>query len=147
LAVELRSGAVLPRSDKDVNVASAIPDELRRFLLTGTISVPHVEAILQLRQGTSNGWDAERLCRRIYVPAARARDLLADLLAIGVIKARTEGESAYDYSPATSELAALLDLLAKAYSEHLVAVTKLIHTAEERKAQEFAAAFRFRKDN
>jgi hypothetical protein len=128
------------------DVAAAISDELRRFLLTGTVSVPHVEAILRLRQEMSNPWDAERLGARIYVPTSRARDLLADLLAIGVIRAQAGNEDTYGYSPATPELAVLLDQLAKAYSEQLVSVTRLIHTAEERKAQGFAAAFRFRKD-
>lgn len=127
-------------------MASSIPDELRRFLLTGTLSVPHVEAILQLRGAASEVWDAERLGARIYVPAARASDLLADLLAIGVVSTRSGSERTYQYSPITPDLATLLDQLAKAYSEQLVVVTKLIHTAEERKAQEFAAAFRFRKD-
>jgi hypothetical protein len=128
------------------NVASSIPDELRRFLLTGALSVPHVEAILQLRQSAPAAWDAERLGTRIYVPVARARDVLADLHAIGVASVQAENGNTYQYRPATSELAMLLDQLAKAYSEQLVLVTQLIHTADERKAQGFAAAFRFRKD-
>lgn len=128
-------------------MASAIPDELRRFLLTGAVSVPHVEAILQLRQESAQLWNAERLRKRIYVSAARARAVLEDLLAIGVVKAQAESGREYLYSPATVELASLLDQLAQAYSEHLVAVTNLIHTAEERKAKGFAAAFRFRKDS
>ena len=127
-------------------MVASISDELRRFLLTGSVSVPHVEAILQLRQGAPEAWDAERLGARIYVPTSRARNLLADLLAIGIIKAQAGNEETYRYSPATSELAMMLDQLTKAYSEQLVAVTQLIHTAEERKAQDFAAAFRFRKD-
>lgn len=127
-------------------MAPAIPDELRRFLLTGTLSVPHVEAILQLRQTAPAAWDAERLATRIYVPAARVRDLLADLRAIGVVSLLAENEDTYQYHPATSELAVLLDQLAKAYSEQLVLVTQLIHSADERKAQGFADAFRFRKD-
>lgn len=128
------------------DVAPAIPDELRRFLLTGTLSVPHVEAILQLRQAAPAAWDAEQLGARIYVPVARARDVLADLHAIGIVSAHAENEDTYQYHPATSELATLLDELSKAYSAQLVLVTQLIHTADERKAQGFAAAFRFRKD-
>jgi hypothetical protein len=127
-------------------VATAIPDELRRFLLTGTISIPHVEAILQLRLAILPTWNAETLGRRIYVPAARAGNLLRDLSAIGVVREDANIEGAFSYCPATPELAALLDQLVKAYSEQLIAVTKLIHTAEERKAQDFADAFRFRKE-
>ena len=127
-------------------MAAEIPDKLRRFLLTGNLSVPHVEAILQFQQAAPATWDAKRLGARIYVPTSRARDLLADLETIGVIRAQAENEDVFQYRPATSELATLLDQLAKAYSEHLVAVTRMIHTADERKASGFAAAFRFRKD-
>jgi hypothetical protein len=74
------------------------------------------------------------------------RDLLADLHAIGVVSAEAGHEDTYQYHPVTSELAMLLDQLARAYSEQLVLVTQLIHSADERKAQGFAAAFRFRKD-
>lgn len=102
--------------------------------------------MLQLRQRAPDAWDAEHLGARIYVTTTRARDLLADLLAIGVIRVQAENRDAYQYFPATSDLAMLLDQLANAYSEELVSVTELIHSAEERKAQEFAAAFRFRKD-
>lgn len=101
---------------------------------------------MQFRQHAPEAWDAERLGRRIYVPTARARDLLADLLAIGVIKTGAESDRNYQYCPASSELAMLLDQLAQAYSEQLIVVTKLIHSVEERKAEGFAAAFRFRKD-
>jgi len=126
-------------------VGSTISDQLRRFLLTGTLSVPHVEAILQLRRGAAQEWDAERLGARIYVSVTRAADILADLLAIGIVDVRPENTT-YRYSPRTSELRMLLDELETIYSEQLVVVTKLIHTAEERKPQEFAAAFRFRKE-
>jgi len=127
-------------------VVAGIPDELRRFLLTGMISIPHVEAILQLRQQPSPTWNAESLGLRIYVPAARAKLLLSDLSAIGVVKEDADAQGVYAYAPATPGLAALLDQLVKAYSEQLIAVTKLIHTAEDRKAQDFADAFRFRKE-
>ena len=127
-------------------MASVIPDELRRFLLTGTFSVPHVEAILQLRQTAPAGWNAEHLGARIYVSASRAHDLLADLMAVGIVRAQAENPNSYNYDPGTPELSALLDQLAKSYSEQLVSVTRLIHSADERNARKFAAAFRFRKD-
>jgi hypothetical protein len=127
-------------------LALAISDELRRFLVAGTLSVPHVEAILQLRQAPPAAWNAERLGARIYVPVARARDLLKDLQSIGIVSAQAENDDVYHYQPATSELAALLNELVKAYSEQLVVITQLIHTADERKAQKFSDAFRFRKE-
>lgn len=126
---------------------AAIPDELRRFLLTGALSIPHVEAILQLRGDRAHAWDAQSLAPRLYVRAARAAEVLADLCDIGIARLIDSERRAYRYEPVSSELTALLDQLEQAYATQLVAVTRLIHSAEERKAQNFADAFRFRKDS
>lgn len=125
---------------------AAIPDELRRFLLSGALSVPHVEAILQLRRGAGQPWNPQTLAARLYVRASRAAELLADLCEIGVARLLESDTPCYLYAPSTPELARLLDELEYAYGAQLVAVTRLIHSAEERKALSFAAAFRLRKD-
>ena len=125
---------------------SNIPDELRRFLLTGALSVPHVEAILQLR-GSPSPWDAPRLAGRLYVRAGTAHTLLADLCAIGIAHFSDAHPAGYHYRPRTPELAALIDQLAHAYAHNLVDVTRLIHSMEDHKALDFADAFRFRKES
>jgi hypothetical protein len=125
---------------------AGIPDELRRFLLSGTLSVPHVEAILQLRRAAGQTWNPQTLAARLYVRASRAAELLSDLCEIGVARLLESDAPSYLYEPATPELAMLLDELEYAYGAQLVAVTRLIHSAEERKALNFAAAFRLRKD-
>ena len=123
-----------------------VPDDVRRFLLSGVLTVPHVEAILQLRAERNRAWDADRLATRLYVRAGVAQQVLADLNAIGI--AAAEGQPpTYRYAPGTAELADLLDRLVTAYSTHLVAVTAIIHRAEPRKALLFAEAFRIRKDS
>jgi len=124
---------------------SEIPDELRRFLLTGTLSVPHVEAILQLR-GSAQPLDASRLAERLYVRGSTAAVLLADLCAIGIARLIEAQPPSYRYLPRTSELAALVDQLEHVYAQHLVEVTRLIHSVEDHKALHFAHAFRFRKE-
>lgn len=123
----------------------AIQDDLRRFLLTSALTVPHVEAILLLRNDAATNWDARRLSSRLYVTEQRAAELLEELLAIGVL-ARNEDPSSCRFSPATPELAGLLDVLAETYARQLVEVTELIHAAADPVARQFAAAFRFRKE-
>jgi hypothetical protein len=44
-------------------------------------------------------------------------------------------------------LRARIDQLAELYARHLVEVTLLIHSSLDRKAQQFADAFKWRKDN
>jgi len=80
-----------------------VPDDVRRFLLSGVLTVPHVEAILQLRAERNRAWDADRLATRLYVRAGVAQQVLADLNAIGI--AAAEGQPpTYRYAPATAEL-------------------------------------------
>lgn len=124
----------------------AIQDELRRFLLTSALTVPHVEAVLLLRNDADTLWDAQRLASRLYVSEKRAAELLAELGEKGLI-ARIDEQPCYRYGPSAPELSSLLDLLADTYSRQLVEVTELIHSAADPAARHFAAAFRFRRDS
>ena len=121
-----------------------LPAEVHRFVLTSIPSVPYLEAVLLLRAEPSAPWDAARLARRLYVPEASAAELLAQLTAAGI--ATREGAAAR-YAPATAELRDLLDALAHEYTVNLVTVTDLIHSRTGKRAQQFADAFRWRKDN
>ena len=121
-----------------------LPADVRRFLLTSVPSVPFLEAVLLLRAEPSHSWDAPLLARRLYVPERTALELLAQLAESGVT-APGEGGTGVRYAP-RDELAGLLDRLAAAYAADLVAVTDLIHSRIDKRAQQFADAFRFRKE-
>jgi hypothetical protein len=123
----------------------AIPDNLRRYLLASSLTVPHVEAILLLRHDPQSVWDAQTLASRLYVPERRGKQLLDELVEMQ-IAASTNAEQ-FTYRPHNAELASLLDLLAGAYARQLVEITRLIHTAASPAAEQFAEAFRFRKDD
>lgn len=121
-----------------------LPAEVHRFVLTSIPSVPYLEAVLLLRAEPAQRWDAVRLARRLYVPEPSAVELLQQLVAAGV--AAREGEEVR-YEPATAELAELIDAVAHQYAISLVAVTDLIHSRTGKRAQQFADAFRWRKDH
>lgn len=116
---------------------------VRRFILASVPSVPYLEAVLLLRGEPGLAWDAALLARRLYVPERRGAELITQLRQ-GEI-ASDAGSGAVRYAPAT-ELAALLDAVAEAYAADLVTVSSLIHSHKDRRAQQFADAFRFRKD-
>jgi hypothetical protein len=124
----------------------AIPDNLRRYLLASSLTVPHVEAILLLRHDPQSHWDAPALASRLYVPERRARQLLGELVEMRIF-AEDASAAQYTYRPQSAELASLLDQLADEYARHLVEITRLIHTATSTAAEQFADAFRFRKDD
>jgi len=62
----------------------------------------------------------------------------------GVTARREDGT--FTYAPAHPELAAVLDALADTYARDLLGVTALIHTRVDKRAQQFADAFRWKKD-
>jgi hypothetical protein len=121
-----------------------VPADIRRYILTSVPSVPFLEAVLLLRAEPGHDWDAPLLARRLYVGDRTASDLLAQLEAAG-IAARTDVPDSFRYSP-REELGDLLDRVAHAYAADLVAITDLIHSRIDKRAQQFADAFRFRKE-
>jgi hypothetical protein len=120
-----------------------LADDLRRFILASVPSVPYLEAVLLLRAQPGTRWDAATLARRLYVPERTGTELIAQLQKSGL--AAAAGDDAVRYAP-QPEQAALVDRMADAYAADLVTVTGLIHSRIDRRAQQFADAFRFRKE-
>lgn len=121
-----------------------LPQDLRRFILTSVPSVPYLEAVLLLRAEPQRDWTGADVARRLYLPEARAADLLTELVSAGIASGAA---GAYRYAPATEELGEILGRLATYYAADLVGVSDLIHSRVDKKAQQFAEAFRFRKDS
>jgi hypothetical protein len=124
----------------------SIPEDLRRFVLTSIPSVPFLEALLLMRADPDHAWRRDTLARRLYVREKTAEDLLADLCRARIAVPCQDAE-AYRYAPADAGLRERIDQLADAYATHLVEVTHLIHSSLDRKAQQFADAFKWRKDS
>lgn len=125
--------------------ASTIAPEIRRFILGRIPSVPHLEALLLLRNEPRE-WGADAVAERLYIGEQAATVLLGELVAGGMLEATAESPRRYCYRPRSETLRNLLDELAATYATHLVEVTQLIHSKTDRKAQHFADAFKWRKD-
>lgn len=125
---------------------SPIPEDIRRFVLSSIPTVPHLEALLLLRAGGADGWSAPRLAERLYISEKAAALLLTELCRDGMCVTGAESAAQYHYRPASPHLAHTIDQLAALYGRELLAVTHLIHSRLDRKAQQFADAFKWRKD-
>jgi len=124
-----------------------IPEELRRFILTSVPSVPFLEALLLLRSSPDQHWSGATLARRLYIAERTAQGLLDELCRAGIAAPCPPPEQdCFCYAPASGTLRERIDGLADVYARHLVDVTNLIHSSLDRKAQQFADAFRLRKD-
>ena len=62
----------------------AVPDEVRRFILTSVPSVPYLEALLLLRGEPAHSWNASQVARRLYIGEAQAQELLDALQQSGI---------------------------------------------------------------
>jgi len=125
----------------------SFPEDLRRFVLTSIPSVPFLEALLILRANPAQQWQPDTLAQRLYVRERTAQALLEDLCRAGMAaQCASQQAQCYEYHPATTQLRERIDALADLYARHLVEVTHLIHSSLDRKAQQFADAFKLRKD-
>ncbi|HSV33928.1 MAG TPA: hypothetical protein VLI46_00160 [Ramlibacter sp.] len=124
-----------------------LPDDVRRFILTSIPSVPYLESILLLRQESASTWCSSQLARRLYLQEPQAAGLLQALEAAGIATRVPEMAGDYRYLPSKA-LADMLDRVAKHYASDLLAVTDLIHSSlNNKRAFQFADAFRWRKDS
>jgi hypothetical protein len=112
---------------------STIPDDIRRFILLRIPSIPYLEALLLMRDNPAQAWNCQGLAQRLYLNASACDALLQQLHAAGI-------------TASAPGMAQMLDRLALVYARHLVAVTTLIHSKTNKKAQVFADAFVWRKD-
>jgi hypothetical protein len=129
-------------------IRDPIPDDVRRFILLAVPSIPHLEALLLLRDEQA-AWDAKRVAQRLYMQEKKAIELLSDLHAAGFLSAAQVAEepAVFAYAPSSAEVRAMIDRLAGIYAKNLVDVTNLVHSKTSRKAQHFADAFKWRKDS
>lgn len=123
-----------------------IPDSVKRFILLHIPSVPYLEAMLLLRDHASQAWDYQQVSQRLYLSDNHAKSLLAELEAGGVLIADENPPTSYHYHPKTQLLREEIDRLATIYTKNLVEVSNLIHAKTNKKAQQFADAFIWRKD-
>jgi len=123
-----------------------IPEDLRRFVLTSVSSVPFLEAILLLRGAPSVAWDTQTVAHRLYLGEPAAEALLTELVGSGIAaESSSANKPLYRYAPA-APLGVILDSLAHHYAIDLVGITSLIHSRVDKRALQFADAFRWKKD-
>lgn len=124
---------------------AAIPDDLTQFILQYIHSIAHLEALLLFCAHPKDELDAHALAHALYITDAQAIVLLTQLLDHGFI-AHGAATLAFHYQPASPELKEMVERLAVLYKQSLVPVTNLIHSKSKLKVQQFADAFKMRKD-
>jgi AcrR family transcriptional regulator len=123
-----------------------IPEDVRRFLLKWIDSVAHLEALLLLRDNAETAWSLPAVAARLYLDPEEVAPLLSRLRADGFIVMTDPPATSYRYHPSSDEFSAIVERVAEEYAKHLVPMTKLIHDKPRMRVQQFADAFKLRKD-
>ncbi|ESQ93350.1 hypothetical protein ABAC460_01195 [Asticcacaulis sp. AC460] len=121
-----------------------IPDQAKQFLLHHIDSIAQWEGLLCLRLNAGKDLDAAAIARHLYITPENAAGLMTRLVSRGLV-AVTDGHI-FRYAPATPELDQVVTLTADLYRQYLIPITNLIHSRPKSRVQEFANAFRIRKD-
>ena len=127
-------------------VYDLIPDDVKAFLLQRIDAIAQLEALLLLRSNPALTWDAEALAKRLYITGQETTAILHHLQANGFLVAAELSSGVYQYQPASPDLVYMVDRVAELYARYLIPITQLIHTKPLTRVQEFADAFKLKKD-
>jgi len=117
-----------------------------QFILDEIDSVPHLEALLMLRNDRSKEWTVDEMAKGLYVSTDIARKILQNLVQRRLITVMAGTAEHYRYESQSEERDALLRLVDATYRRELVRVSTMIHSKASPAVREFARAFRFTKD-
>jgi hypothetical protein len=123
--------------------SSDLPERVQELLLEAIDSVAELEALLLLRSTPDQRWTVEATSARLYIGPALAAQALTGLARRGFLNEDAEG---FAFQPSSPALAGDVTALARAYATSLIQVTNLIHSKPSSSIQDFARAFRIRKD-
>jgi hypothetical protein len=127
-------------------ISTLIPEDVAQFIIEKIDSVAQMEALLLLRENPQQQWDVTAVAKRLYIDHEQAGKVLARLAEEELVVAEPSQSFAYRYQPGSLVLSQMVNRVAEIYSKELVPVTNLIHSKPKSRVQEFADAFKFRKD-
>jgi hypothetical protein len=126
--------------------SDAVTIELKEFILHKIDSVAQLEALLLCRGNPTTEWTPDLVGKRLYISREQAQEVLSRLQSDGLLEVKPEEPTRYFYHPTSTDLKRRVDYLAEIYSKHLVPVTNVIHSKSKNRIQQFADAFKLRKE-
>lgn len=120
-------------------------NDVDRFLLENIDTVPHLEALLLLRNSSPTAWSVEDMAERLFLVPGSAKEILNDLVRQHLILVVPGTSESYRYEP-EPRLDRVIASVDFAYRRELVRISTLIHAKPSGAVREFARAFRIKKD-
>lgn len=123
-----------------------IPRDVGKFIIENIESIAELEGLLLLSRNPETGYTVEDLAAGLYTDQQQAEVVLEHLHSTGFLAAAGKEITAYRYEPGSPELSKMVTRMSEVYSQYLIPVTNLIHSASQTKVQKFADAFKLRKE-
>ena len=113
------------------------------FIRSSVKTVWSLELLLFLRRNAKRVWSPDELVRELRSNRNIVTEAIAVFAQGGILR---EEESGFRYGPATVELDWVVEELGREYAERPTAVVNAIVEAQAGKLQDFANAFRIKRD-
>jgi hypothetical protein len=124
--------------------ANSISPELRKFIAEHIPSVEYLEVLCLLQEDTVKSWSVGEVLHRVQSSEKSVAQCLEQFQAAGLVTAEAGGR--HRFSPSGKELAETAAALVKTYRERRVRVIESIYAKPSDPIQDFADAFRLRKE-
>ena len=124
----------------------AIPTQVRQFLGQYIKSVEQLEILLLLSGNPHKWWTATGVYEVIKSSVQSVQDRLNEMVARGILRKEAENEVRFQFKPTNDAVWNITSELRDAYKERSVKVVQAIYSKPPDAVQEFARAFRVRKE-
>lgn len=121
-------------------------DQLEKFIAAEINSLEQLEILLLLSGNPHKWWTATGVYEVIKSSVHSVRERLNEMADRGLLTKETDSEVRYQFSPKNEQFWNITSELRDAYKERSVKVVQAIYNKPPDAVQEFARAFRLRKD-
>lgn len=123
-----------------------LPKDVQQLFKQRLRSIEQLEILLLLRENEAHHWSVPEVYKKIRSSERSVREAMEVLTQKGMLKSNAPASPTFSYSPESPELRATLDRLAHLYVERRVRIVEAIYSEPVSAVDEFAKAFRIRKD-
>lgn len=125
---------------------SGFSEKLEQFIAAEIQSLEQLEILLLLSGNPHRWWTAQSVYEVIKSSPGSVEDRLLELTGRGFLKVDGNPEKRYQFAPESDLVWTAVSELRDAYKERPVKVVQAIYSKPPDAVQEFAKAFRFRKE-
>jgi hypothetical protein len=121
-------------------------EELEKFIAAEINSLEQLEILLLLSGNPHKWWTAAGVYEVIKSSVQSVQDRLDEMVQRGILRKESDNDVRYQFAPANEAIWNITSELRDAYKERSVKVVQAIYSKPPDAVQEFARAFRVRKD-